>query len=103
MMGSYGIGPARIAAAAVEQYADEHGISWPRAIAPFDVHLVGAGQARHRGARSWPSGCTASCCEAGIDVLYDDRDMRPGEKFVGGGAARLPAAGRGREAQPRGG
>src|SRR3954467_3341918 len=43
-MGSYGIGPARIAAAAVEQYADEQGISWPRAIAPWDVELVGLGR-----------------------------------------------------------
>ncbi|MGH2980304.1 MAG: proline--tRNA ligase, partial [Solirubrobacterales bacterium] len=40
VMGSYGIGPARILAAAIEQYADEHGISWPRALAPFEVHLV---------------------------------------------------------------
>ncbi len=43
-MGSYGFGPARTAAAAVEQYADEHGISWPRAIAPFDVELVVLGK-----------------------------------------------------------
>ena len=43
-MGSYGIGPARIAAAAVEQNADEYGIAWPRPLAPFDVHLVGLGQ-----------------------------------------------------------
>ena len=43
-MGSYGIGPARIAAAAVEQYADEQGISWPRSLAPFDVHLVSLGR-----------------------------------------------------------
>ena len=43
-MGSYGIGPARIAAAAVEQFADEKGISWPRSLAPFDVHLVGLGK-----------------------------------------------------------
>src|SRR6202020_2388672 len=43
-MGSYGIGPARIAAAAVEQYADEQGISWPRSIAPFDVELVVLGR-----------------------------------------------------------
>ena len=49
-MGSYGFGPARAAAAAVEQFADEQGISWPRAIAPFDVELVGARQARERGA-----------------------------------------------------
>ena len=40
VMGSYGIGPARIAAAAVEQSNDERGIVWPKAIAPFDVHLV---------------------------------------------------------------
>src|SRR6266851_4077902 len=44
-MGSYGIGPARIVAAAVEQFADEHGISWPRALAPFQVHLVAIGAA----------------------------------------------------------
>ncbi len=43
-MGSYGIGPARIVAAAVEQFADEHGISWPRALAPFAVHLVVIGK-----------------------------------------------------------
>ena len=43
-MGSYGIGPARIAAAAVEQFADEHGISWPRSLAPFDVELVALGK-----------------------------------------------------------
>src|SRR5829696_6004228 len=43
-MGSYGLGPARLAAAAVEQYADEQGISWPAAMAPFDVHLVGLGR-----------------------------------------------------------
>src|SRR3954468_3801307 len=44
-MGSYGIGPARLAAPPVEQFADEHGISWPRSMAPFDVHLVGLGRA----------------------------------------------------------
>ena len=43
-MGCYGFGPARIAAAAIEQFADEHGISWPPAIAPFDVHLVTLGK-----------------------------------------------------------
>ncbi len=44
-MGSYGIGPARIVAAAVEQYSDEHGISWPKALAPFAVHLVASASA----------------------------------------------------------
>ena len=50
-MGSYGIGPARIMAAAVEQFADEHGISWPRSSRPFDVELVDAGQGGRGGAR----------------------------------------------------
>ena len=43
-MGSYGIGPARIMAAAIEQFADEQGISWPRSLAPFDVELVTLGK-----------------------------------------------------------
>ena len=47
-MGSYGIGPARIVAAAVEQFADEQGISWPRSLAPWDVEIVGPGQAWQR-------------------------------------------------------
>ena len=81
VMGSYGIGPARILAAAVEQYADEHGISWPRSIAPFDVHLVGLGKPgtdEHQLAERLYGELT----EAGMDVLYDDRDMNPGAKFV---------------------
>ncbi len=57
-MGSYGIGPARIVAAAVEQYADEHGISWPRALAPFDVHLVDARQGRTRRSARPPTAST---------------------------------------------
>ena len=80
-MGSYGIGPARIAAAAVEQYADEHGISWPRAIAPWEVELVGLGRAgtpeREAAERLYDE-----LRAAGIDVLYDDRDAGPGEKFA---------------------
>ncbi len=50
-MGSYGIGPARIAAAAVEQFADEKGISWPRSLAPFDIHLVGSASPARRSSR----------------------------------------------------
>ena len=80
-MGSYGIGPARITAAAVEQFADEHGISWPRSIAPFDIHLVGLGKPAARSARS-PSGSTPSCSETGLKILFDDRDAGPGEKFA---------------------
>ena len=80
-MGSYGIGPARIAAAAVEQYADDHGISWPRSLAPFDVHLVGLGRPDSP-ERELAEDVYATLLEAGVAVLYDDRDAGPGEKFA---------------------
>ena len=80
VMGSYGIGPARIAAAAVEQRHDQDGIVWPWAIAPFHVHLVpvavkdaaqmAAAEEIYRDLRA-----------AGIDVLMDDREERAGVKF----------------------
>ena len=72
-MGSYGIGPARICAAAVEQFADEQGISWPRSIAPFDVHLVGLGK-QGTEERALAERLYDELREAGLDVLYDDRD-----------------------------
>ncbi len=80
-MGSYGIGPARIVAAAVEQYADEHGISWPRALAPFAVHLVALGKPGTP-ERNAAKGLYRTLRDAGIDVLYDDRDLGTGEKFA---------------------
>jgi prolyl-tRNA synthetase len=80
-MGSYGIGPARIVAAAVEQFADEHGISWPKALAPFAVHLVGIGKPG-TGERDAAEGLYERLCAAGVEVLYDDRDAGPGEKFA---------------------
>jgi prolyl-tRNA synthetase len=80
-MGSYGIGPARIAAAAVEQFADEHGISWPRAIAPFDVELVGLGKDGTE-ERALAERLYDELREAGLDVVYDDRDVGPGGKFA---------------------
>jgi prolyl-tRNA synthetase len=80
-MGSYGIGPARIAAAAVEQYADEAGISWPAAIAPFPVHLVALGKLGSP-ERELAESVYESLTGAGIEVCYDDRDLGAGEKFA---------------------
>ncbi|HWX52802.1 MAG TPA: aminoacyl--tRNA ligase-related protein [Solirubrobacteraceae bacterium] len=80
-MGSYGIGPARVVAAAVEQFADEHGISWPRALAPFAVHLVTLGRPGTP-EREAADGVYEALRGGGIDVLYDDRDRAPGEKFA---------------------
>ena len=80
-MGSYGLGPARIAAAAVEQFADEHGISWPRSIAPFDVELVGLGK-EGTDERELAERLYGELRETGLDVVYDDRDAGPGTKFA---------------------
>ena len=80
-MGSYGLGPARIAAAAVEQFADEHGIAWPRAIAPFDVELVGLGK-QGTEERELAERLYGELREGGLDVLFDDRDAGPGTKFA---------------------
>jgi prolyl-tRNA synthetase len=80
-MGSYGLGPARLAAAAVEQYADEHGISWPRSLSPFDVELVGLGKEGTE-ERELAERLYGELREAGLDVIYDDRASGPGEKFA---------------------
>ncbi|HEY4429302.1 MAG TPA: aminoacyl--tRNA ligase-related protein [Solirubrobacteraceae bacterium] len=80
-MASYGLGPARIVAAAVEQFSDERGISWPRALAPFAVHLVGIGR-EGTPEREAAEQLYATLTEGGVDVLYDDRDVGPGEKFA---------------------
>jgi prolyl-tRNA synthetase len=81
VMGSYGIGPARIAAASIEQRADERGIVWPRALAPWEVHLVSlakAGEPEREAADRLYEELQA----AGAEVLYDDRDAGPGEKLT---------------------
>ncbi len=81
IMGCYGIGPARIVAAAVEQFADEHGISWPRSLAPWDVELVGLGRPGTE-ERELAERLYGELGAAQLAALYDDRDAGPGEKFA---------------------
>ncbi|MGE5635586.1 MAG: proline--tRNA ligase, partial [Nocardioidaceae bacterium] len=81
LMGSYGIGPARIVAAAIEQGADDAGIAWPRELAPFDVELVALGREGEE-ARAVADRLYDELREAGLDVLYDDRSASAGEKFA---------------------
>ncbi|MEA2181022.1 MAG: prolyl-tRNA synthetase [Solirubrobacteraceae bacterium] len=88
-MGSYGIGPARIAAAAVEQFADEKGISWPRALAPWDVEIVALGKAGSDELAA-AERLYDELRAAGLDVLLDDRDMGPGAKFADAELLGLP-------------
>jgi prolyl-tRNA synthetase len=81
VMGSYGIGPARIVAATIEQRADDRGIVWPAALAPWQVQLVSlakAGEAERESADTLYDQLSA----AGAEVLYDDRDAGPGEKLT---------------------
>jgi prolyl-tRNA synthetase len=80
-MGSYGIGPARIMAAAVEQFADDAGISWPRSVSPYDVELVALGKQGEE-ALEVAERLYGELRETGLDVLYDDRTSSPGEKFA---------------------
>jgi prolyl-tRNA synthetase len=80
-MGSYGIGPARIVAASIEQFADEQGISWPRSLAPFDIELVTLGKEGEE-ARKVSERLYEELRATGLDVLYDDRAASPGEKFA---------------------
>lgn len=80
-MGSYGIGVSRVVAAIIEASHDEHGIIWPDPVAPFQVALINL--------KADDTDCTRTCDELyaqlqarGVDVLYDDRDGRPGAKFA---------------------
>ncbi len=83
--GSYGIGPGRVMAAAVEQHNDEHGILWPSALAPYDVHVVVLAGAEEIGERA-----AEALSAAGKDVLLDDRDQRAGEKFADADLIGIP-------------
>jgi prolyl-tRNA synthetase len=81
VMGSYGIGPARILAAAIEQGADERGIVWPRSISPWQVHVVALGKGEDEAAEA-ASRIYAELDEAGVEVVLDDRDAGTGEKLT---------------------
>ena len=101
-MGCYGIGVTRIVAAAIEQNHDERGIIWPDPIAPFQVVLVPLNLQKSDRVRAATERLYAELTEAGIEVLLDDRDARPGVKFADaellGIPHRLVVAERGLEA-----
>jgi prolyl-tRNA synthetase len=84
-MGSYGIGPGRVLAAAVEQNHDDLGISWPPAIAPYDAQVVVLTGAEEIGLQA-----AETLSAAGADVLLDDRALRPGEKFADADLIGIP-------------
>jgi prolyl-tRNA synthetase len=78
-MGSYGIGPARVMGTIVETLSDEKGIVWPKSVAPFAVHLIhlsGSDECKMRAEEVYKK-----LTDSGVEVLFDDRDARAGEKF----------------------
>src|SRR3979409_2310592 len=80
-MGSYGIGPSRLVAAIIEASHDDAGIKWPEAVAPFKVAILNLKQ----GGADTDAACEQlyrALTAKGVDVLYDDRDQRPGAKFA---------------------
>ncbi len=82
LMGCYGIGVTRVVAAAIEQNHDERGIIWPEPLAPFQVVLVSLGAHKATAVRETAERLYIELTAAGIEVLYDDRDARPGVKFA---------------------
>ena len=81
-MGCYGIGVTRIVAAAIEQNHDDAGIIWPAPLAPFDVILVPINMHRSEEVRAAAEALYDELREMGLEVLFDDRNARPGVKFA---------------------
>ena len=81
-MGCYGIGVTRIVGAAIEQNHDERGIIWPESIAPFKVVLIPINMHQSETVREVATTLYSELKAAGLDVLLDDRDARPGVKFA---------------------
>lgn len=84
ILGSYGIGITRLMGIVVEKFADEKGLVWPESVAPFKAHLISLG------ADEQAEETYKALTEAGIEVLYDDRDARAGEKFADSDLLGIP-------------
>jgi len=88
VMGSYGIGPARLVATVAEVLSDSKGLVWPATIAPFRVHLVQIGEDDEVSKEA--AELYRTLTEAGVEVLWDDRDARAGEKFADSDLIGIP-------------
>jgi prolyl-tRNA synthetase len=80
-MGCYGMGVSRLLAVLAEEYHDDKGLMWPAAVAPYQVHLVALGAGRSPEVADAADRAYQGLLEAGIEVIYDDRDLSPGVKF----------------------
>jgi len=89
IMGCYGIGPARAMGTVVDLLSDDKGIVWPESIAPFKLHLIGL-NSEDQEIRDHADTLYAELSDAGVEVLYDDRDARGGEKFADADLIGIP-------------
>ncbi len=87
-MGSYGIGPSRLMGLIAEHFADDKGLVWPDAVAPARVYIARLGDAEE--VTKQADALYESLTEAGVGVLYDDRELRPGEKFADADLLGIP-------------
>jgi prolyl-tRNA synthetase len=89
IMGSYGIGLGRLMGTIVEVLADEKGIVWPESVAPFKIHLIYV-PGKNSNAKKQADGLYQKLTEKAVEVLYDDRDLRAGEKFADADLIGIP-------------
>ena len=90
LMGCYGMGVTRLVAAVIEQNHDDSGITWPEPLAPFHLHLIALNYGKSQMVREASDQIYARCQQMGIEVLFDERDERPGVKFAEADLIGLP-------------
>lgn len=89
-MGSYGIGPSRLMGVVTEKFADEKGLVWPASIAPFSLHLVVLYKDKGGEAYRTAESIYKKLTDEGVEVLFDDREVSPGEKFADSDLLGIP-------------
>lgn len=89
-MGSYGLGPARIMGVICETLADERGLVWPTSVAPFSLHLVALNKDKASESYKLAEELYNTLTARGVEVLFDDRDASPGEKFADSDLIGIP-------------
>ncbi len=90
IVGCYGIGTTRLMGTIVEVFSDDRGIVWPESVAPFNVHLVSILGAEGGKVKVEADALYEALTKKGVEVLYDDRDVRPGEKFADSDLIGIP-------------
>lgn len=89
-MGSYGIGPSRLMGVVTEKLADEKGLVWPASIAPFSLHLLSLSKDKTSDSHKLAESIYTTLASSGVEVLFDDREVSPGEKFADSDLIGIP-------------